>query len=79
MRRQNSHIVNGALIVGGATALVDISLQWIEHKGKGVDFSWENYNRMRILKRFPCCCRYWWWFGLCLLPLPNKSGSKAAI
>ena len=30
MRRQNRNIVNGALIVGGATVLVDILLQWID-------------------------------------------------
>jgi hypothetical protein len=51
MRRQDRNIVNGALIVGGATALVDILLQWIEHKDKGVDFTWESYNGMRTLKR----------------------------
>ncbi len=51
MRRQDRNIVNGALIVGGATALVDILLQWIEHKDKGADFTWESYNGMRTLKR----------------------------
>lgn len=51
MRRQDRNIVNGALIVGGATALVDILLQWIEHKHKGVEFTWDSYNGMRTLKR----------------------------
>lgn len=51
MRRQGRHIVNGALIVGGATALVDILLQWMEHRDKGVEFTWDSYNGMRTLKR----------------------------
>ncbi len=51
MRRQDRNIINGALIVAGSTALVDILLQWIEHKDKGVDFTWESYNGMRTLKR----------------------------
>lgn len=51
MRRQDRHIVNGALIVGGATALIDILLQWMEHRDKGVEFTWDSYNGMRTLKR----------------------------
>lgn len=51
MRRQDRHIVNGALIVGSATALIDILLQWMEHKDKGIDFTWNSYNGMRTLKR----------------------------
>lgn len=51
MKRQDRHIVNGALIVGGATALIDILLQWMEYKDKGIDFTWDSYNGMRTLKR----------------------------
>lgn len=51
MRRQDRNIVNGALIVGGATALVDILLQWMEHRDKGVEFNWDSYNGKRTLKR----------------------------
>lgn len=51
MRRQDKQIVNGALIVGGATALIDIFLQWLENKEKGVDFTWDSYNGMRTFKR----------------------------
>ncbi len=51
MRRQDRNIVNGALIVGGAIALVDMLLQRIEHRDKGVEFTWDSYNGMRTLKR----------------------------
>lgn len=51
MRRQERNIVSGALIVCGKTALVDVLLQWIEHKHKGVDFTWDSYNGIRTLKR----------------------------
>lgn len=51
MRRQDRNIVNGALIIGGATALVDILLQWMEHKDRGVDFTWDSYSGMRTLER----------------------------
>lgn len=51
MRKQDRQIVNGALIVGGATALIDILMQWMEHKDKGIDFTWDSYNGKRTLKR----------------------------
>ena len=51
MRRQDRYILNGALIAGGTMILADIFMQWIEHKDKGVDFTWESYNGMRTLKR----------------------------
>jgi hypothetical protein len=51
MRRQDRHIVNAALIVGCGTALIDIFLQWMEHKDKCVDFTWDSYNGMRTFKR----------------------------
>jgi len=51
MRRQDRYITNGALIVGGATALIDILLQWMEHKDKGIEFTWDSYNGMRTVKR----------------------------
>ena len=51
MRRKDSYIVNGAIIIGTATALIDIFLQWLEHKDKGIDFTWENYNGKRTIKR----------------------------
>lgn len=50
MRRKDRHMVNGALIVGGATALIDILFQWLEHKDKGIEFNWENYNGWRTVK-----------------------------
>lgn len=51
MRRQDRQILKGALIVGGATALIDILLQWMEHNDKGDDFTWDSYNSMRTFKR----------------------------
>ena len=51
MRRQDRQIVNGALIFGSATALVDVLMQWSEHKNKGVEFTWESYNGLRTVKR----------------------------
>lgn len=51
MRGQGRQIVNGAFIFGGATALVDILMQWVEHKGKGIDFTLNNYNGMRTWQR----------------------------
>ena len=51
MRRQGRNILNSALIVGGATALVDVLMQWSEHKNKGVDFTWESYNGLRTVRR----------------------------
>jgi hypothetical protein len=51
MRRQDRYILNGALIVGGATVLLDILMQWLEHRDKGIDFTWESYNGMRTFKR----------------------------
>jgi len=51
MRRKDRQIVYGVLIVGSATALVDIFMQWLEHKNKGVDFTWNSYNGMRTFKR----------------------------
>ena len=51
MRRRDRHIVNGSLMVGGATALIDILLQLLEYKDKGIDFTWKNYNGMRTVKR----------------------------
>ena len=51
MRRQDRHIVNGTLIVGGATALIDILLQRLEHKDNEIDFTWDSYNGMRTVKR----------------------------
>jgi len=51
MRRQDRQIVNGALIVGGAAALIDILMQWMEHKDKGIDFTQDSYNGMRTFKR----------------------------
>ena len=41
MRRQDRHIVNGAVIFAGVTALADIFIQWLEHKERGMDFTWE--------------------------------------
>jgi hypothetical protein len=51
MRKQDKYIINGALIVGGVTALIDILLQWLEHKEKGIEFTWDSYNGMRTVKR----------------------------
>jgi len=51
MRRQDRQILNGALIVGGATALIDILMQWMEHRDKGIDFTWDSYKGMRTFKR----------------------------
>lgn len=48
MRRQDRYILNGALIVGGATVLLDILMQWLEHRDKGIDFTWESYNGMNF-------------------------------
>lgn len=51
MRRQEKYIFNGALIFGGATALIDILMQWLELKDKGIDFTWESYSGKRTVKR----------------------------
>lgn len=51
MRRQDMHIVNGVLIASGMMALADVFLQWIEHTNKGLDFTWENYNGWRTIRR----------------------------
>lgn len=51
MRRQDRQIINSALVIGGATALIDVLLQWMEHKDKGIDFTWDSYNGMRTFKR----------------------------
>ena len=51
MRRQDKYILKGALILGSATALIDIFMQWLEHKDKGIDFTWESYNGKRTVKR----------------------------
>jgi hypothetical protein len=50
MRRQERHIVNGALIGIGIGAFLDILLQWLEHQKKGTEFNWENYNGWRTIK-----------------------------
>lgn len=49
--RQASQIVNSALIVGGATELEDILMQWLEHNDKEIDFTWGSYKGMRTFKR----------------------------
>lgn len=51
MRRQDRHIMSGILIVGGVTALSDIFLQWVEHTNREIDFTWENYNGWRTIRR----------------------------
>jgi len=51
MRRQDRQILNGALIAGGAMALIDILMQWMVHKDKRIDFTWDSYNGMRTFKR----------------------------
>ena len=51
MRRQDKYILNGALIVGGVTALIDILMQWLEHKDKEINFTWESYNGKRTVKK----------------------------
>jgi hypothetical protein len=51
MRRKEKHIVNGAIIGFGLVGLVDIILQWYEHKDRGEDFTWDNYNGLRTIKR----------------------------
>lgn len=50
MRRKERYLLNGALIGGGATALLDIFLQMLEHKDKGIDFKWGSYDGWRTLK-----------------------------
>lgn len=51
MRRKDRYIVNGALILGSATALGDVFLQWLECRNQGIEFTWENYNGMRTIQR----------------------------
>lgn len=51
MRRRNKYILNGALVAGGTTALLDILLQWLEHKQNGIEFTWKRYDGMRTVKR----------------------------
>lgn len=51
MRRKERHILNGALIVGGATAIVDVLMQWKENSDNGVRLTWDNFNGVRTLKR----------------------------
>ena len=50
MRRQDRYIVNGILWGAGLTALGDILIQWIEHRNRGEDFTWDNYNGLRTLR-----------------------------
>lgn len=50
MRKQERHVVNGLLIGAGITALADILFQWIEHKDKGEDFTWDSYDGMRTFR-----------------------------
>lgn len=49
MRREERFIANGALIVGGITAVTDILNQWKECKDKGEEFTWEKYNGIRTI------------------------------
>lgn len=51
MRRKEKYILNGALIFGGATAIIDIFSQWMEHRNAGLEFTWDSYNGRRTLKR----------------------------
>jgi len=51
MRRKERHIANGAIIGFGFVGLIDIILQWVEHKDSGKDFTWESYNGLRTVKR----------------------------
>ena len=44
MRRQDRYIVNGILWGAGLTALSDILIQWLEHKNRDEELTWENYN-----------------------------------
>lgn len=50
MRRQHIHIVNGVVIFAGITALADIFIQWLEHKDRGEDFTWNSYNGWRTVR-----------------------------
>ncbi|HRH02381.1 MAG TPA: nucleotidyltransferase [Bacteroidia bacterium] len=51
MNRKTQYAINGALIGGVGTAIVDILLQWMEHKESGTPFNWESFNGKRTLKR----------------------------
>lgn len=50
MNRKTKYAINGALVGGVGTAIVDIFMQWLEHKKKGVPFNWESFDGKRTLK-----------------------------
>ncbi len=50
MRRSERHTMNGALL-GCATGLVlDLCMQWLEHKQKCADFTWASFDGHRAAK-----------------------------
>lgn len=50
MRRKEKYIINGALLGIGITSLIDILLQWNEHKNRGENFTWKSYDGSRTIK-----------------------------
>jgi len=51
MRRKDKHIIKGAAIGFAATSVVDVIIQWIEHRNQNIPFTWESYDGKRTLKR----------------------------
>lgn len=50
MNRKTKYAINGALIGGVGTAIVDIFMQWLKHKENGTPFNWESFDGKRTLK-----------------------------
>lgn len=50
MRKKDKYVTQGALIGFGVVALLDIFMQWIEHRDRGERLTWDNYSGSRTLK-----------------------------
>ncbi|WP_405224646.1 hypothetical protein [Dokdonia sp. Asnod1-B02] len=51
MRRKDKYIIKGALVGIGIIAISDILSQWSDHNKRGDEFTWDNYDGERTLKK----------------------------
>lgn len=50
MRKQQIYTINGALMLGASSAVLDVILQWIDHVNIREKFTWQKYNGFQTLK-----------------------------
>ena len=51
MRRKTKYILGWGILGSAMTAIIDTLDQWIDHKNKGIDFTWQTYDGKRTVRR----------------------------